>query len=450
MRNIFLIILKNYWLGHGKGILRGHIIVTTRRDSNEIEESMNVKLENCISLGVFETTEALEFVKQRTGRVDSSEDHAILTLIEEFGSLPLALEQAAAHVKSIQCSFDDYVKRFEKKRIKLLRTAPSPKHITKDRLTVATTWQLNIEYISRESIKENLGTAAITVMEIASFLFADKIPKELFNIGNPVIEDTDLTEALDDDVGRNQIIEILSRFSLFQFMKDKSLSVHRLVQEVIRDNMVSDRRYYILQYALCMVKKALDSCMTPNDVIQVNNDTVRGSLCIWAKLAANANTLKGHLLQFVKNDESKQNICLNDQMLKILQTTAVYHSINQRQALALADQEQMVQIIPTLPVTTKYYHELTSITIPLLQKDRETILECLASVIQNDSEDSVDTTPVILYNSESLREMGNKAYKEHRYHDAIQCYTEGIRSCSIDNIDSKFYINRSLAYIKNM
>ncbi|XP_063405090.1 uncharacterized protein LOC134688362 [Mytilus trossulus] len=443
---------KELLVGSWKRNTRGHIIVTTRRDSNEIEESMHVKLENCISLGVFETTEALEFVKQRTGRVDSSEDHAILTLIEELGSLPLALEQAAAHVKSIQCSFDDYVKRFGKKRIKLLRSAPSPRKVGKDRLTVATTWQLNIEYISRESERENLGTAAITVMEIASFLFADKIPQELFNVGNPVIEDTDLTEALDDEVGRSQIIEILSRFSLFQFMKDKSLSVHRLVQEVIRDNMVSDRRYCILQYALCMVKKALDSCVNPNDVIIVDhrNESARGSLGIWGKLASNANTLKGHLLQFVKNDESKQNICLNDQMLKILQTTAVYHSINQRQALALADQEQMVQIIPTLPVHTKYYHELTSITIPLLKKDRETILECLASVIHNDSKDMGDTTPVpvIPYNSESLREMGNKAYKEHRYYDAIQCYTEGIRSCSKDNIDSRFYSNRSLAYIK--
>jgi hypothetical protein len=39
-----------------------------------------------------------------------------------LGGLPLALEQAAAHIKSIKRSFGDYVKRFQKKRLKLLKT----------------------------------------------------------------------------------------------------------------------------------------------------------------------------------------------------------------------------------------------------------------------------------------------------------------------------------------
>ncbi|CAC5360154.1 unnamed protein product [Mytilus coruscus] len=401
---------------------------------------MGVKLENCIPLGIFETAEGLEFVKRRTDRSETKEDNAIVLLVEELGGLPLALEQAAAHIKSIKCSVEDYVKRFEKKRIKLLKAAQSPRKISKDRLAVATTWQMNIEYISRQSEKEGLGTAAITVMEIAAFLFADDIPKCLFNVGNPVVEDNDLTEALDDDVGCGQIIEILTRFSLFQIMKDMCLSVHRLVQEVIRDNLNKDRSQCILQHALRMVNKALTSCVTPNNILQDDyNHTKRGSLITWSRLAANTNTLKGHLLHFVKGDESRQNICFNDQMLKILQTTALYHSIHQRQALALADQEQMVTIIPTLKVDTKYFHELTSIKIPLLQKDREKILECLASVLHTDSEEIIETSAVVPYNSETLREMGN---------DAIQCYTEGIRSCPTDKMDMRFFSNRSLAYIR--
>ncbi|CAG2196359.1 unnamed protein product [Mytilus edulis] len=363
--------IKELLVGSWKRNTRGHMLITTRRESNEIEESMLVKPKYCICICIFGPTEALEFVKRRTGRNDTNEENAVLSLVEELGGLPLALEQASAHIKSIKCSFADYVKRFEKKRIKLLKAAPSPRKMTKDRLAVATTWQLNIEYISRESENEGLGTAAITIMEIASFLFADDIPKALINIGNPVVEDSALIDTLDDDVGCRQIIEILTRFSLFQFMKDMSLSVHRLVQEVIRENMNNDRRYCILQHASRMVKKALDSCVTPNHVLRVENkDTKRGSLFEWSKLAANANTLKGHLLLFVKNDESRQEIFFNDQMLKILQTTALYHSINQRQALALADQEQMVQIITTLSVDFVYYYELTSIKIPLLQKDR--------------------------------------------------------------------------------
>jgi hypothetical protein len=59
--------------------------------------------------------------------------------------------------------------------------------ICKDRLTVKTTWQLNIDYICQESMSEGLGTAAKTVMEITSFLFPDDIPKELINIGSPAV-----------------------------------------------------------------------------------------------------------------------------------------------------------------------------------------------------------------------------------------------------------------------
>jgi hypothetical protein len=60
-----------------------------------------------------------------------------------------------------------------------LKTATQSAPICKDRLTVKTTWQLNIDYICQESMSEGLGTAAKTVMEITSFLFPDDIPKEL-------------------------------------------------------------------------------------------------------------------------------------------------------------------------------------------------------------------------------------------------------------------------------
>ncbi|CAG2196355.1 unnamed protein product [Mytilus edulis] len=141
---------KELLVDHGKGIL--------------VDTSSLLRDENQTRL-----KKGLEFVKKRTGTSDNKEDNTVIILVEELGGLPLALEQAAAHIKSIKCSFSEYFKRFEKRRLKLLKAAPSPRKISKDRLAIATTWQLNIEYISRESENEGLGTAAITVMEIASF-----------------------------------------------------------------------------------------------------------------------------------------------------------------------------------------------------------------------------------------------------------------------------------------
>ncbi|CAC5416532.1 unnamed protein product [Mytilus coruscus] len=175
--------------------------------------------------------------------------------------------------------------------------------------------------------------------------------------------------------------------------------------------MNNDRRHCIFEHASRMVNKALNSCVTPNHVLHGDyKDTKRGSLSKWSKLAANANTLKGHILRFVKEDQSRQNICFNNQMLKILQTTALYHSINQRQAFALADQEQMVKIIPTLSVDIKYYHELTCIKIPLLLKDREVIVDCLASVIHDDAEEINEIPPVIPYTSEKIKRDGKRSF----------------------------------------
>jgi hypothetical protein len=65
-------------------------------------------------------------------------------------------------------------------------------------------------------MSEELGTAAKTVMEITSFLFPDDIPKELINVGFPVVEDEDINDTLQDEVGLKQVLEILTRFSLFQ------------------------------------------------------------------------------------------------------------------------------------------------------------------------------------------------------------------------------------------
>ncbi|XP_052089264.1 uncharacterized protein LOC127726006 [Mytilus californianus] len=223
---------KELLIGTWKRNTRGHIIITSRREPNEIEESMAVKSETCICLNVFETQEGLDFLMRRTEIRCNNDDDTVMSLVEELGGLPLALEQAAAHIKSIKCSFTDYVNKFKKKRLKLLKAAPSVMNTSKDRLAIATTWQLNIEYITRQSENEGLSTAAVTIMQVASFLFADDIPKEIINIGSPLVEDKVLVDVLNDEMGCSQIIEILTRFSLFQRLRGTSLSVHRSLDQI--------------------------------------------------------------------------------------------------------------------------------------------------------------------------------------------------------------------------
>ena len=442
--------VKELLLGTWKRNTHGHILITTRREETQVEASIFVKRQSCISLNVLNDIEGVDFMKTRTGFV-TEEDHAtIVLLVDELGGLPLALEQAAAHIKSIKCSFEDYIKRFQKKRLKLLKTATQSAPICKDRLTVKTTWQLNIDYICQESMSEGLGTSAKTVMEITSFLFPDDIPKELINVGSPVVEDDDINDTLEDEVGLKQVLEILTRFSLFQSTRGDSLCVHRLVQEVIRDSIKNEDKHIILLNAIRMVNFALDSTPSPYDALQDRNKQCikRRSLYMWSKAATNAIVLKGHLVTFANEIKRKNSFFFNFETIKVLQTTAVFHSLHQRQDKALADQEQMIRIITTLDLSETEYEELTAIKIPLLQQDRLIIQNCIASVMTEENDTDDQQLSHVPMEPEELKSKGNEAFQKSKFHDALLYYTEGIRACSEGDIVYKLLSNRSQLYIR--
>ncbi|CAG2196364.1 unnamed protein product [Mytilus edulis] len=301
----------------------------------------------------------------------------------------------------------------------------SPIKINKSRLAITTTWKLNIDYITRQSENEGLGS--------------------------PFVDDSSLVEVLDDEIGCKQVIEILTRFSLFQRKSDSSLSVHRLVQEVIRDDMHDTHRCLILQHAMRMVNKALYSSQSPVDVMyndDSNTKEVVGTLVKWGKFAANANSIKMYGFNLKKDEIPSTNFFFNKEILRILQTTALYHSIHQRQAIALADQAQMIRIMTTADVDTHFLMILQKIKIPLLQRDREKIVDSLVSVIPVETKETGKYTPVVTAGAETLRILGNEAFKEQRYQDAIRYYTAGIKSSPITHIDCRLFSNRSIAYIR--
>jgi hypothetical protein len=59
-------------------------------------------------------------------------------------------------------------------------------------------------------------------------------------------------------------------------------------------------------------------------------------------------------------------VFFNEETCKILQSSAIYHSINQRQDEALSDQDQMLHVITSLNLSGDKVKELTRIKLPLL------------------------------------------------------------------------------------
>lgn len=208
----------------------GRVILTSRSPQVDC-----INIANPIRLKTLARGEATRFLLKRVDRQDiaAAEQTAAEKLAEELGYLPLALEQAAAYIKSRQVSFADYLASFLRRRLQLLEqsgpvTGGYPH-------SVATTWSLNFEYVQETS------PASADLLRLSGFLAPVGIPDELIVNGRRCLGDNiekALSDAEDDPLVFGDILEPLIRYSLVtRDIQDKTYSMHRLVQEVVVSNL---------------------------------------------------------------------------------------------------------------------------------------------------------------------------------------------------------------------
>ena len=231
---------RKMFLGQWKNKTLGDILVTSRRSTQAFCEDLDLRSGNCLELDAFSVDESIEFLKKRTGLASALEnqEEGVKELAQELGGLPLALEQAAAYISALKCSAQSYLEQYrEQKSILLNRKSAKPcsEVYSEARLAVQTTWRLNFNYIENDETDEGLGKAATFFMKMATYLSPDEIPIEILNVGAPEIEHDCLKDRLKMPVGAEQIVDLLLRFSLFKRKSDDSLSIHRLVQETLKE-----------------------------------------------------------------------------------------------------------------------------------------------------------------------------------------------------------------------
>ena len=435
--------VRNVLKGHWRRESIGHILLTSRRERIEIQGILPIRHDDCITLQSLGVHESITFMIKRT---DQPEDENLLLLVEELSGLPLAMEQAAAYMNVCSLTYANYVKKFHEKRLKFLtreKVTHSVVDIPSNRLTIQTTWSMNFEMIKSQSDEKGLGAAAPLVMQISGFCSPDEIPVQLFNHGNPLVEIADLQDALGDEIDAREIVRILTRFSLFQRNGSDTVSVHRIVQEVIRDSIKGTKDIkLILQSAVRMLNFAFEQAKNPYDVLSKEYEPSenRGSLHVWGKIAVNACAIHRHLSKFLFSESFEKGF-FNFETARILHDASVYHSIHQRQDEAFYLQNQMLQILTNSSLTETDFAQLIAIKCPLLTADRKRLQGSIASTYS-----SVGDHKKELASTAVLREEGNMAFQRGNYQQAIQLYTEGIRSCSESNMDEKFYTNRSLCF----
>lgn len=201
----------------------GHLLVTTRQDSDEdLGSAPELRLDE------WSTAEALAFLRERCERPQGESDQ-LEELATELDNLPLALEQAGAHISRLRTPVTDYLKSLQQRGLDFLR--PNSAYP----VSVARTWDLNIQRVRDEK------PAAAALMECVAFLAPDAIPQFLFLEGSaalgPALQEA-LADALRDPVLFDELLEPLLRYSLLtRDPTAQTIGLNRLVQEVIRGGL---------------------------------------------------------------------------------------------------------------------------------------------------------------------------------------------------------------------
>jgi len=229
---------------------RGHILLTSRAQVFDM-----LAIARPIEMQAMLPEEALTFLFNRTGRDErdaaEKERNAAAELASELGYLPLALEQSSAYITAKQTRFQDYLTSYRKQRLQVLNKS-RPK-LGDYPASVATAWDLNVREVEQTP-------ATLDLLRLSAFLSPDQIPLELITNGASHLEPasaTLLAEAKDDPLVLYELLEPLTRYSLIRRDVDAhSYSIHRLVQEVVKDELDAAPRRLWAERAVRMVNES--------------------------------------------------------------------------------------------------------------------------------------------------------------------------------------------------
>jgi len=220
----------------------GHVLITSRRRNWPV----GIRKQ---PLGVLTKEEATQYLLKRTendrARTPEDTDQAS-HLAEALDGLPLALEQAAAYITHHQMTFSEYLEIWEKERESVLDWHDE------DQMdypaSVAATWQTTFL---------RLSPTAAAILRLAAYLAPDPIPLDMFERGTKYVEDAvrllreENGQAVESKPIRDGISELAS-YSMID-REDRTFSVHRMVQEVLRTRTPEARRREWIERALRLV-----------------------------------------------------------------------------------------------------------------------------------------------------------------------------------------------------
>jgi tetratricopeptide (TPR) repeat protein len=188
----------------------GRVLVTSRHRGLR-------EFARLLAVDVFDEDTATEYLMERTGRPD--DEAGARRVARALGGLPLALSHAGAYCAE-GTSFDEYLELLEELPAQeLFDRSPEASYAQ----TVASTWSVSIAAAAARA------ALAADILAMAAYFGPDGIPKKLFSV---------LFQRADARARKqlNDAFSALSGLSLVT-VDDVSISVHRLLQKTVRDDM---------------------------------------------------------------------------------------------------------------------------------------------------------------------------------------------------------------------
>jgi tetratricopeptide (TPR) repeat protein len=216
---------------------KGHVLLTTRAQ-------IMGRLAQRVEIEEMELEEGALFLLRRANiigpdaPIEKSSPRDVVKakdIVQAVDGLPLALDQAAAYIEETECGLAGYLNRYQTQgtillqhRGDLISDHPDP---------VATTWKLSFRKV------EQANSAAADLLRLCSFLSPDAIPEEIITDGADDLG-PDLQLVASEPVKLDSAIKELRKYSLVRRDPEaQTLTVHRLVQAVLKDEMNEETQH---------------------------------------------------------------------------------------------------------------------------------------------------------------------------------------------------------------
>ena len=456
------ILLSGQWKRRVKG--SGHILITTRRKPKVMCETIRgFKESQCLQLECFNPEDGKEFVFKRTGiNCDEETSSQAASLVETLGGLPLAMEQACAYIKYLSCNLSMYLEQYKSYSLKLLdEKDASSASLCKspERLAVRTTWLLNFQYIKHS----RHGNFAVRFLHACSFFNPKEIQEDLINPGKPPIEDEAYRDFVDSPLGSLAIVEMLTDFSLFRKNRTSCLTVHRLVQEIIRENFSPEEKVLSFVDAIRSLSFAFSRSRSPDDLLTsvINKNHDRASLQAtdpsllheWHKMCLHAHEIRKFLLVFLKSSQVLDQRVVIPEVARLVYECALHFNVNNEPAEA-KEAIDFAHAIIRLGKTYLSNDDLTILfphQIPMPDLVRKFISYSCVDPHNINVSSAVEEVKNIMSIAEvnEKRLQGNTYFKDGHFQKAVAIYTSLINMTKgTSTFDPTLLSNRASAYIK--